>query len=169
MALCCAPRQAYFCSGVEASSTTQSPPVQRDLAEKLTKEGMFIMATALNEHSTMIRTCCTSQFTGMMGENSTRAVILVLWIWWGMQPAGERTSRHSFLWWKLNCGSGFRDWNADQYRSVNIPWPGSGHGDADYLYAFQKIVMPIAYEFAPDLVISEFATPHVQRVAPRTS
>ena len=26
-------------------------------------------------------------------------------------------------------------------------------GDADYLYAFQRIVMPIAYEFAPDFVI----------------
>ena len=26
-------------------------------------------------------------------------------------------------------------------------------GDADYLYAFQRIVMPIAYEFAPEFVI----------------
>lgn len=40
-------------------------------------------------------------------------------------------------------------------RSVNIPWPSSGFSDADYIHAFQKIVMPIAYEFAPDLVISE--------------
>ena len=78
-------------------------------------------------------------------------------------------SRHILLWWESDYGSGFRDRFADRDRSVNIPWPGSGHGDADYLYAFQKIVMPIAYEFAPDLVISEFATPHVQRVAPRTS
>ncbi|KAJ9110177.1 hypothetical protein QFC20_003029 [Naganishia adeliensis] len=37
--------------------------------------------------------------------------------------------------------------------SVNIPWPKRGFGDADYLYAFQKIIMPIAYEFAPELVI----------------
>jgi len=29
-------------------------------------------------------------------------------------------------------------------------------GDAEYLWAFQKIVMPIAMEFAPDLVISRF-------------
>lgn len=29
-------------------------------------------------------------------------------------------------------------------------------GDADYLYAFQNIVMPIAYEYAPDLVIGAF-------------
>ena len=30
-------------------------------------------------------------------------------------------------------------------------------GDADYLYAFHKIVMPIAIEFAPELVISKLA------------
>ncbi|KZV88328.1 Arginase/deacetylase [Exidia glandulosa HHB12029] len=36
---------------------------------------------------------------------------------------------------------------------VNIPWPEKGMGDADYLYAFQQLVMPIAYEFAPDMVI----------------
>ncbi|KAI0644758.1 histone deacetylase complex protein [Trametes meyenii] len=37
--------------------------------------------------------------------------------------------------------------------SVNIPWPEGGMGDADYILAFQKIVMPIAMEFSPDLVI----------------
>ncbi|KAJ7178500.1 histone deacetylase complex protein [Mycena crocata] len=37
--------------------------------------------------------------------------------------------------------------------SVNIPWPEKGMGDADYIHAFQKIVMPIAMEFAPELVI----------------
>lgn len=47
-----------------------------------------------------------------------------------------------------------------RFRSVNIPWPKRGFGDADYLYAFQKIIMPIAYEFAPELVISEFFPPH---------
>ena len=30
-------------------------------------------------------------------------------------------------------------------------------GDADYIYAFQQIVMPIAYEFAPDIVLGESA------------
>ena len=39
--------------------------------------------------------------------------------------------------------------------SVNIPWPEGGMGDADYILAFQKIVMPIALEFSPDLVMSE--------------
>lgn len=28
-------------------------------------------------------------------------------------------------------------------------------GDADYLHAFQSIVMPIAMEFAPEIVISK--------------
>lgn len=38
-------------------------------------------------------------------------------------------------------------------KNVNIPWEGDGRTDADYLYAFLKIVMPICYEFAPDLII----------------
>jgi histone deacetylase 6 len=29
-------------------------------------------------------------------------------------------------------------------------------GDGDYMHAFQKVVMPIALEFDPDLVISSF-------------
>lgn len=38
-------------------------------------------------------------------------------------------------------------------KSVNVPWPTQGMGDADYLYAFHHLVMPIAHEFKPDLVI----------------
>nr|ABI74745.1 putative histone deacetylase [Monascus purpureus] len=38
-------------------------------------------------------------------------------------------------------------------RNVNIPWPQQGMGDGDYMFAFQQIVMPIANEFDPDLVI----------------
>ena len=30
-------------------------------------------------------------------------------------------------------------------------------GDGDYMYAFQQVVMPIASEFNPDLVISKCA------------
>ncbi|PWN42654.1 Arginase/deacetylase [Ceraceosorus guamensis] len=37
--------------------------------------------------------------------------------------------------------------------NVNIPWPAAGMGDGEYIAAFQHIVMPIAYEFNPDLVI----------------
>ncbi len=39
--------------------------------------------------------------------------------------------------------------------SVNIPWAESGTTDADYIHAFQQIVMPIATEFAPELVMSK--------------
>lgn len=43
--------------------------------------------------------------------------------------------------------------------SVNIPWPEPGVGDAEYLHAFMRIVMPIASEFAPELVISMLFVP----------
>lgn len=38
-------------------------------------------------------------------------------------------------------------------KNVNIPWAEHGMGDAEYLHAFQEIVIPIATEFDPDLVI----------------
>lgn len=37
--------------------------------------------------------------------------------------------------------------------SLNVPWPCGGMDDADYLHAFQRCIMPVAYEFAPDMVI----------------
>ncbi|TFK75379.1 histone deacetylase complex protein [Pluteus cervinus] len=37
--------------------------------------------------------------------------------------------------------------------SVNVPWPEADMGDAEYIHAFQKVIMPIAMEFAPELVI----------------
>ena len=39
-------------------------------------------------------------------------------------------------------------------KNINIPWPTKYMGDADYIHAFQKVVMPIAREFDPDLVLS---------------
>ncbi len=38
-------------------------------------------------------------------------------------------------------------------KNVNIPWETQGMGDGEYMAAFQRIVMPIAQEFNPDLVI----------------
>ncbi|KAH3901266.1 probable Histone deacetylase HDA1 [Saccharomycodes ludwigii] len=37
--------------------------------------------------------------------------------------------------------------------NCNIPWPCGGIGDAEYIYAFQRIIMPMAQEFQPDFVI----------------
>lgn len=54
-----------------------------------------------------------------------------------------------------------------QCRNINIPWPTKGMGDADYMLAFQHIVMPVAYEFDPDLVISESS--QAETKAPLTS
>lgn len=44
-------------------------------------------------------------------------------------------------------------YGAAKGKNVNIAWPSQGMGDGEYLAAFQKIVMPIAQEFNPDLVI----------------
>ncbi|KAG1217504.1 hypothetical protein G6F62_004419 [Rhizopus arrhizus] len=37
--------------------------------------------------------------------------------------------------------------------TVNIPWPCGGMTDADYFYAFKEVVIPIAMEFGPDLLV----------------
>lgn len=34
-------------------------------------------------------------------------------------------------------------------------------GDADYIHAFQKVILPIAMEFSPELVISESRVVHL--------
>lgn len=47
-----------------------------------------------------------------------------------------------------HCGRG-----AGLGRNVNIGWHDQGMGDGEYMAAFQKIVMPIAHEFDPDLVV----------------
>ncbi|KAK4228387.1 histone deacetylase clr3 [Podospora fimiseda] len=46
------------------------------------------------------------------------------------------------------CGAG-----AGIGKNINIGWHDQGMGDGEYMAAFQKIVMPIAHEFSPDLVI----------------
>lgn len=46
------------------------------------------------------------------------------------------------------CGEG-----AGQGFNVNIPWPSGGMGDADYIYAMNRVIMLIAIEYDPDLVI----------------
>ncbi|KAL2004581.1 hypothetical protein VTN00DRAFT_3317 [Thermoascus crustaceus] len=46
------------------------------------------------------------------------------------------------------CGTG-----AGLGKNINIPWPSQGMGDGDYMFAFQQVIMPIANEFNPDLLI----------------
>ncbi|PHH52325.1 Histone deacetylase clr3 [Ceratocystis fimbriata CBS 114723] len=47
-----------------------------------------------------------------------------------------------------NCGRG-----PGIGRNVNIGWHSQGMGDGEYMAAFQRIIMPIAREFNPDLVV----------------
>lgn len=47
-----------------------------------------------------------------------------------------------------HCGA-----DAGLGRNINIGWHDQGMGDGEYMAAFQKIIMPIAQEFNPDLVI----------------
>ncbi|OQV19896.1 Histone deacetylase 6 [Hypsibius exemplaris] len=42
------------------------------------------------------------------------------------------------------AGSGF---------NINIPWQQEGMTDGDYVAAFLQLIMPVAYEFAPELVL----------------
>lgn len=47
-----------------------------------------------------------------------------------------------------HCGSGL-----GLGKNINIGWHDQGMGDGEYMAAFQKLVMPIANEFDPDLVV----------------
>uniref|UniRef100_A0A3B3BY58 Histone deacetylase 6 n=1 Tax=Oryzias melastigma TaxID=30732 RepID=A0A3B3BY58_ORYME len=38
-------------------------------------------------------------------------------------------------------------------RNINIPWNKIGMSDADYISAFQHVLLPVAYEFQPQLVL----------------
>lgn len=49
-----------------------------------------------------------------------------------------------------HCGQG-----AGLGKNINIPWVDQGMGDGDYMFAFQQVVVPIAQEFDPDLVIGK--------------
>ncbi|KAI9748600.1 MAG: Histone deacetylase hda1, partial [Lichina confinis] len=50
-----------------------------------------------------------------------------------------------------HCGAGY-----GVGKNVNVPWTDQGMGDADYMYAFRNVVLPIAAEFDPDLVLGLF-------------
>ena len=36
--------------------------------------------------------------------------------------------------------------------NINVPWDGPGMGDPEYSLAFFSLVLPVAYQFNPDLV-----------------
>ncbi|GET88468.1 histone deacetylase, putative [Leishmania tarentolae] len=42
---------------------------------------------------------------------------------------------------------------AAQGRNINIPWPTHGMGDLEYLQLLHEVVLPVAHEFRPELVL----------------
>jgi hypothetical protein len=52
-----------------------------------------------------------------------------------------------------------RCWFVMGCSNINIPWQTYGLTDADYMHAFQRVVMPIAHEFNPDLVFGPSPAP----------
>jgi len=57
-------------------------------------------------------------------------------------PANNPKSNYNFT--GLNRGKGF---------TINIPWNQPTAGDSEYIAAFLRVVMPVAYQFNPDLVL----------------
>lgn len=37
--------------------------------------------------------------------------------------------------------------------NINVPWENRGCGDADYIAAWDHILIPVAKEFDPDMII----------------
>ena len=37
--------------------------------------------------------------------------------------------------------------------NINIPWNGDAFGDPEYMMAFQNIILPVAYEYNPQLIL----------------
>ena len=37
--------------------------------------------------------------------------------------------------------------------TINIPWNSGGMGDTEYIAAFTKLILPVAYQFNPELVL----------------
>ena len=65
----------------------------------------------------------------------------------------HRYDHGTFFPGRPDAGSNFVGSGKGEGFNVNIPWNGSGMGDTEYALAFYNIVLPIAYEFNPDLVL----------------
>lgn len=77
-------------------------------------------------------------------------------------PTAYRSSRSPLLACLLACrgrfypGTGSVDevgLGAGEGFTVNVPWAGKDMGNGDYIAAFHQVIIPIAYEFNPDLII----------------
>ena len=53
---------------------------------------------------------------------------------------------------RTDANHDFTGTGAGQGYNINVAWNGSGMGDPEYALAFYGIILPVAYEFDPDLV-----------------
>ncbi len=54
--------------------------------------------------------------------------------------------------------------------NINVPWPHGQFGDADYLAVWEHVLMPVAHEYNPDMVLisagfdsGQCRTPYMER------
>lgn len=114
--------------------------------------------------------CCISPYTGMRTHPSTPTIPPEV------IPRRERVEDSACVYLPVlvfplvldlpelsGCHTAFMSHNTlfPLISSVNIPWSRGGKGDGDYLYAFEKVVMPIAREFAPEIVLGMRPPPHI--------
>eukprot|EP00096_Caligus_rogercresseyi_P003403 TRINITY_DN1635_c0_g1_i1.p1 TRINITY_DN1635_c0_g1~~TRINITY_DN1635_c0_g1_i1.p1 ORF type:complete len:800 (-),score=218.63 TRINITY_DN1635_c0_g1_i1:1071-3314(-) len=67
--------------------------------------------------------------------------------------SAHRFDEGSFFPCKDDADAHFTGQGSGKGFNVNIPWNGPGVGDPEYMAAFMQVVMPIAYEFQPQLVL----------------
>lgn len=104
---------------------------------------------------TMTHLCCISLSIGSRREHSIRTTLK------GILNSVARVKvpdcRSFIIYLSFGLMTLIR---ANRFSNVNIPWTEGGKLDGDYIYAFQKLVMPIALEYNPDFVISKHSTAH---------
>jgi len=100
--------------------------------------------------STLTHLCCISLSTGSRREHSIRTTLR------GILNSVARAKAPDCMSFIISLSFGPMTLiRANYFSNVNIPWTEGGKLDGDYIYAFQKLVMPIALEYNPDFVIGE--------------
>ena len=55
--------------------------------------------------------------------------------------------------WERHSGPTYVGGARAQGRTINVAWTGEGYGDAEYAALWERLLMPVAREFEPELVI----------------
>ena len=150
------PREHFYC-----------PPI---FAPKFRLLPSVFKVTAFRPHLKKTPTCYIYQFTGMKMRPSTHTIppeatprkeraedLASVYLFISLPPfvldLPDRSGCHAPL---ISYNSLFL-----LTSSVNIPWSSGGKGDGDYIYAFEEVVMPIAREFGPEIVLGRCPLSHM--------